>query len=511
MQLVILRKRMIISSSPMRVYGVLKLVNSYVKSKPIINYQGSTFGFNGGMTGAKDKLAAMERNKRRKANMLVWRQVSTHSRSEESLVKDLNLHEQDGGCKQEPQCSTSSSISNNQQSIASAEAATDIAGSTVVSTTLNENVKSEGLGTSSAAKHSVSIEVGASLIRFIIGKGGFTKGKIEGEMGVKIIIPRSKEEESVIIEGPSVACVTKASEMVQTILDEAVRSNNLDYSHFVSLPLAIHPELVDKLVSFQNSVLGNDDRFLNENSENGSGEDSSDDGVKDREMNKRLDVTVGLKVEEGNHVRVDLTNIPLVSYGPKASTSGSSSGRVSRIDTSIFIKPQTFHLTVLMLKLWNKERVNAASEVLKNIAPKVLEALDNQPVSIRLKGLECMRGSLAKARVLYAAVEETGAEGRLLRACQVIRDGFTEAGLVLEKDSKEQLKLHATLMNARHRKQKRTMNSFDARGVVKRFGDEDWGEYLIREAHLSQRFVYDANGYYRCCAAIPFPERSENV
>ncbi|CAN1286100.1 hypothetical protein LINPERPRIM_LOCUS19203 [Linum perenne] len=438
MQLVILRKRMIISSSPIRVY-VLKLVNSYVKSKPIINFQGPSFGFNGGMTGAKDKLAAMERNKRRKANMLVWRQVSTHSHSEESLVKDLNLHEQDGGCKQEPHCSTSSSISNNQQSIASAEAATDIAGSTVVSTTLNENVKSEGLGTSSAAKHSVSIEVGASLIRFIIGKGGFTKGKIEGEMGVKIIIPRSKEEESVIIEGPSVACVTKASEMVQTILDEAVRSNNLDYSHFVSLPLAIHPELVDKLVSFQNSVLGNDDRFLNENSENGSGEDSSDDGVKDREMNKRLDVTVGLKIEEGNHVRVDLTNIPLVSYGPKASTSGSSSGRVSRIDRSIFIKPQTFHLTVLMLKLWNKERVNAASEVLK----------------------ECMRGSLAKARVLYAAVEETGAEGRLL-LLEVIRDGFTEAGLVLEKDSKEQLKLHATLMNARHRKQKRNMNSFDA-------------------------------------------------
>ncbi|CAN1286093.1 hypothetical protein LINPERPRIM_LOCUS19203 [Linum perenne] len=253
------------------------------------------------------------------------------------------------------------------------------------------------------------MQVGASLIRFIIGKGGFTKGKIEGEMGVKIIIPRSKEEESVIIEGPSVACVTKASEMVQTILDEAVRSNNLDYSHFVSLPLAIHPELVDKLVSFQNSVLGNDDRFLNENSENGSGEDSSDDGVKDREMNKRLDVTVGLKIEEGNHVRVDLTNIPLVSYGPKASTSGSSSD--TGIDRSIFIKPQTFHLTVLMLKLWNKERVNAASEVLKNIAPKVLEALDNQPVSIRLKGL-----------------------------------------------------LHATLMNARHRKgkQKRNMNSFDA-------------------------------------------------
>lgn len=35
------------------------------------------------------------------------------------------------------------------------------------------------------------------------------------------------------------------------------------------------------------------------------------------------------------------------------------------IEKSIFIKPNTFHLTVLMLKLWNKDRVNAARDVLK--------------------------------------------------------------------------------------------------------------------------------------------------
>lgn len=35
------------------------------------------------------------------------------------------------------------------------------------------------------------------------------------------------------------------------------------------------------------------------------------------------------------------------------------------IDKSIFIKPKTFHLTVLMLKLWNKERIKTASEVLQ--------------------------------------------------------------------------------------------------------------------------------------------------
>lgn len=143
-----------------------------------------------------------------------------------------------------------------------------------------------------------------------------------------------------------------------------------------------------------------------------------------------------------------------------------------------------------------------------------MEALDNRPLSIRLKGLECMKGSLAKARVLYAPVEEIASEGRLLRACQVIIDAYVEAGLVLENDAKQKLKLHATVMNARHRKRNkntwtRKVDSFDARGIFKQYGSEDWGQYLIREAHLSQRFSFDENGYYHCCASIPFPENMQ--
>lgn len=81
------------------------------------------------------------------------------------------------------------------------------------------------------------------------------------------------------------------------------------------------------------------------------------------------------------------------------------------IDRSVFNKPKTFHLTVLMLKLWNKERLATATEVLQvniycckyrlarhrtiiivtffvqSISSKVKDALDGQPVFIRLKGL----------------------------------------------------------------------------------------------------------------------------
>ncbi|XP_070051853.1 uncharacterized protein [Nicotiana tomentosiformis] len=239
----------------------------------------------------------------------------------------------------------------------------------------------------------------------------------------------------------------------QPVKQMAVESQNPDYSHFVSLPLAIYPELVNKLINFQSSVLG----------------------------------------------------ITEVSKSPTSESKASELLELG-IEKSIFINPKTFHLTVLMLKLWNKDDFEAAAQVLRSVSPKVLDALESRPVSIRLKGLECMRGSPAKAYVVYAPVEVIGGEARLLRACQVIIDAFTEAGLVLEKDANRKLKLHATIMNARHSRRSGNADSFDARAIFGQYGSEEWGECLLREAHLSQRFVYGDNGYYHCCESIPFPE-----
>jgi activating signal cointegrator complex subunit 1 len=336
---------------------------------------------------------------------------------------------------------------------------------------------------------------------------------IEEESKVKIIFPSSKEDEFITIEGISVDSVTSASEKIQAIIDEAVRSRNLDYSHFISLPLAIHPELVSKLMNFQHTILGNDDSCIDENHDTDSNEaeDTTDNKEVDQLSKENADVAVELKVDDDSKsVKVNLNSIPFVSYAPKASKPSTSSDL--GIDKSIFIKPKTFHLTVLMLKLWNTDRVKKATEVLQSISSKVMEALDNRPLSVRLKGLQCMKGSFAKARVLYTPVEEIGNEARLLRACQVIIDAYVEAGLVLENDAKQTLKLHATVMNSRHRKRskwKRNVESFDARSIFKQYGSEDWGQYLIREAHFSKRFSFDENGYYQCCASIPFPENMQ--
>lgn len=313
-------------------------------------------------------------------------------------------------------------------------------------------------------KCSVSLEVGASLIRFVKGKGGSTQQQIEEETGTKILFSSLRSDDHIVIEGSTNESVTKASEKIAIVLEEAVKSRSLDYSHFVSLPLAIHPELVDKLQNFQNAILGCSN-FNEGKSDNSANEKSTSCSVAD--SNAKLG-----------------------------------------IDKSIFIKPKTFHLTVVMLKLWNKDRITAATEVLQKISSEVHEALDNRPVFIRLRGLECMQGSPAKARVIYAPVEEIGAEGRLLNACNVITKAYIEAGLVLEKDAHRTLKLHATIINAGHGKRsynRKKPDTFDARNIFSKYGSENWGEYIIREGHLSERFKYDENGYYHCCASFPFP------
>ncbi|RZC90525.1 hypothetical protein C5167_029656 [Papaver somniferum] len=473
-----------------RVDRVYKLANSYVQSKPIIFYK----GYNQ-YHGVSFERISMDCKNKQKA---FWKPVSTQAVTsiEGCSTKGVTAQSENEHMENVGVVGTSNSVSS---VLDCKDSGKTVSGSVRL-------VSSDGsaIGEVGSAKCSMSMKVAASLRRFVKGKGGSLQREIEGGMGVKIVFPPSKEEDSIVIEGDSMECVTKASKKIQTVLEKAVNSPFLDYSHFISLPLAIHPELVDKLVNFQSSILESGDSTKDGNLASESDGESPDDGeADDSRLSVGKEVAVELKVEDKiENVAVDVNN-----NTPKKSKL--SSLPELGIEKSIFIKPSTFHLTVLMLKLWNKERVAAAAEVLQRVSSKVIDALDNRPLSIRLKGLENMRGSLLKAKILYIPVEEIGGEGRLLRACQIIIDAYVEAGLILEKDVGQTLKLHATVMNARHRKRKyktRSVDTFDAREVMKKYGSEEWGEYLIREAHLSQRFCFDDDGYYHRCGSFPFPQ-----
>ncbi|XP_049934592.1 uncharacterized protein LOC116258508 isoform X2 [Nymphaea colorata] len=548
---------MIPTSSFFKISQALKVSNATILLRKHINYcqeHGFFLTF-----------ASAERvTKRRKSKTSVWRPVNLPSSSTEgSLIKEANIHSEvlpvrpqldsnaDAGgqedhhevswatadfgqdtvkhTKNSKSVSLGSNSLNNDTGAAASEKSTlpqEIAVTYYPRKSKSPEHISRGptqvetiddLGTSlsdnpaAELHYSTSIEVDASLVGFIKGKGGFTQKKIEEEAGVRILLPSSKEDLEVTVQGASVEDVTRAMERIKALLDEAVKSPRLDYSHFVSLPLAIYPSLVDKLVNFQNSILGVSTCQVDGDIENDQNEDfSEEEEDKICTLAEGSTVSVNLKVQDDNeHVKVVMDDLHTGKNTTQVANSGLSD---LRIDQSIFIKPKTFHLTVLMLKLWNKDRVATAIDVLQKVSSSVWDALEGRPISIRLKGLTCMKGSPSIAGVLYAPVEVIDGEERLLRACQVIIDAYDEAGLVIEKDNRK-LKLHATVMNVRHRKGKnsRRHDSFDARSIIKQYGSEDWGEYLIREAHLSQRFAYDDNGYYHCCALIPFPEILEGT
>lgn len=94
--------------------------------------------------------------------------------------------------------------------------------------------------------------------------------------------------------------------------------------------MAIHPELVNKLINFQNSVLGNTVVNEDENLEcDSSGKTSDAEGEQNLSEPR---IAVELKTEDSNdRVKIDKTNIPLVSYSAKVSKSSTSESKASKL------------------------------------------------------------------------------------------------------------------------------------------------------------------------------------
>ncbi|KAH7433762.1 hypothetical protein KP509_07G084900 [Ceratopteris richardii] len=346
--------------------------------------------------------------------------------------------------------------------------------------------------------------VDALLLRFLVGKGGETKRKIEKDTSTHLHIPSSdlaKQDSSIVVRGFSKANVHKAVSQIQHLLQEVIESPTVEYSHFISLPLAVYSDLVVKVNQFHESVLGT----LTE------GEEGNQVELVRLPIESSLSHTVGTSACQSESLKdLDYDSLHNLMEPDDDARKQKQLKTGHVLDKSILIEPATLHLTVLMLKLWSKERVAAATEVLQGLNPKVHEALKHRPVAVRLKGLECMKGSPAKAHVLYAKVENSDEATRLLHACNVIKNAFVEAGLVLEKDKKQELKMHVTLVNTRHQDRGqgaviRRRLAFDARHIISRYASEEWGEYTITEAHLSQRNIYSDDGYYHCCSSIKFP------
>lgn len=316
-------------------------------------------------------------------------------------------------------------------------------------------------------RHEATLKVEAALSALLTGKGRVAE-QIGESHGVELKFgPKKDGYVNIVVNGPSEESLSSAISSIECSLQKGVASPALGYSHFVSIPLACHEDLTKRLVSLRESVFGPEYSSRN-------GTETSDSNGMENSSRKRTE----------NSSRKEL---------PRG------------MCKSIFVNPSTFHLTVQMLKLWNSERLQQASEVLQKSLPMVHDALEGRPLLVRLGKLVQMRGSPEKVHVVYAHVTEADGSNRLMRACEVLRMAYREAGLVTAGDEKEHLKLHATVINTSHRKRSMKRVPVDARAILAEHGEADWGEYRISDAQLSQRFVFDSKGYYHCCSKIEFP------
>ena len=182
------------------------------------------------------------------------------------------------------------------------------------------------------------------------------------------------------------------------------------------------------------------------------------------------------------------------------------------IDDSIFQFTDKIHLTICTAVLLNKDEIEKAAELLDECnMTTVIDLLDSKPVKCRIKGLEYMNDDPGDVDVLYAKVEQVDKSDYIQQIADDIMNKFCNEGLT--KRQYDSVKIHATVMNTLKRQDnncdpnaaaKVERESFDARNILKYFGDYDFGVYDLNEIHLSLRYSCAANGYYECISKIKF-------
>ncbi|MCO5580978.1 hypothetical protein L7F22_034853 [Adiantum nelumboides] len=162
----------------------------------------------------------------------------------------------------------------------------------------------------------------------------------------------------------------------------AEKISNLQYTHFISLPLSSHKDLVEQLRSFKMNVLNEEkeaDTYVSWFPESAEKESFNASAVN---ITDRISQSKSSRIMDPDLERFFSDDDE--SSDDENELHESSPGKVS---SYYFIRPETVHITVLMLKLLTDERVKVAAEVLEGIRPKVLEILDGREPKVVLRGL----------------------------------------------------------------------------------------------------------------------------
>jgi len=178
------------------------------------------------------------------------------------------------------------------------------------------------------------------------------------------------------------------------------------------------------------------------------------------------------------------------------------------VDESLFQNANKLHLTIVTAVLICESEIEQAKNLFEDCQAKFNF---NKKLKVNIRGLEYMNDDPSNVDVLYAQVRQTGQDS-IQKIADSLMETFISSGL--SKKQFDRVKLHATVMNSLLRQdpsgtteptsksENKNRESFDARNILKYFGDFDFGWYDLEEIHLSLRFSSGHNGYYECVRKI---------
>ncbi|XP_070707584.1 activating signal cointegrator 1 complex subunit 1 [Pempheris klunzingeri] len=288
-----------------------------------------------------------------------------------------------------------------------------------------------------------AIDVPSVLYKYIIGKKGETRRRLEFDTKTSISIPKQGVEGQIVITGSTKVAVSSALTRVE-VLVESFRKKQ-PFTHFLSFPLN-DPKLQEGFLRFKEKVLQ---------------QCSQDHGVEE----------------------------------------------------SIFQNPAKLHLTVGTVTLLNDTEVRKTCEHLQECQNFIRDITEGKPLLLKVTGIEYMNDDPAMVDVLYAKVGVKDGSDKLQVIADRLVEHFVSAGLMVREW--DRVKLHGTVMNTLFRKESTVeavggpgrqttseREAFDARNILKKFGDHCFGEFELNTVLLSQRYSTDCTGYYTSAGSI---------
>ncbi|XP_041829759.1 activating signal cointegrator 1 complex subunit 1 [Melanotaenia boesemani] len=290
-----------------------------------------------------------------------------------------------------------------------------------------------------------SIDVPSVLYKYIIGKKGETRRRLEFDTKTSINIPKQGVEGQIVITGAQKAAVSSALTRVE-VLVESFRKKQ-PFTHFLSFPLN-DSKIQTGFLRFKDKVLQ---------------QCSQDHGVEESIFQNpaKLHLTVGtLTLLNEIEVRKACEHLQVCQSFTRDITEGKPV--LCEVTGIEYMNDDPAMVDVLYAKV----NVKDGSDKLQMMADRLVEHFVSAGLMVREWDRVKLHGTVMNTLFRKdATVEDTGRTGRQTTS---------------EREA------------------------FDARNILKTFADHSFGEFELNTIHLSQRYSTDCTGYYTSAGSISF-------